>query len=36
MHRGSCLCGAVRFEVIFVAEKGDDYEINDDLPQNQR
>ncbi len=66
MHRGSCLCGAVKFEVegdlldkekhnwigvsmdafntpmdtklalhIFMAEKGDYYEIMDGLPQNE-
>jgi hypothetical protein len=72
-HRGSCICGAVTFEVdgelkppdachctqcrklsghclgafdtptrtklaihIFVSEKGDYYELNDGLPQNER
>ena len=41
MHKGSGLCGAVKFVVesslvlhIFVAEKGDYYEITDGLPQN--
>jgi hypothetical protein len=50
MPKGSCLCGAVSFEVagglaapdachcsqcIFVADKGDYYDIADGLLQNQ-
>jgi hypothetical protein len=40
VNKGSCLCGAVRFEVagdlpIHVADKSDYYEITDGLPQHE-